>query len=120
LLVGSIVLLFPFWPLLRPAAWSAAFYPLICPKGRSTAAGLASHPWVLHHAVELHAGVAVFIAPWLFFGYRSRNRYGHFVTLTAEAVRVNTVPMAFTGLIRKDFVLAQPAAPEPLHRRTRS
>jgi hypothetical protein len=42
LLVGSIVLLFPFWPLLRPAAWSAAFYPLICPKGRSTAAGLAS------------------------------------------------------------------------------
>jgi hypothetical protein len=57
--------------------------------------------------VELHAWVGVFIAPWLFFGYRSRNPYGHFVTLTAEAVKVNTVPMPFARLIKNEFVLAQ-------------
>jgi hypothetical protein len=58
-----IVLSLPLWPLFRPVAWLAGFYPLIRPEGRGVATGaLTSRRGVLRHAVVRNAGVAVFIS----------------------------------------------------------
>jgi hypothetical protein len=95
LLEGNILFLFPLGPLFRPVARFTTSHALVGRKRRRASGALARCPRILHHSVEHHAEVAVFIHPCcVFLAFLRATLIATFATLTAEAVMVNSDPMA--------------------------